>query len=135
MEKEMAIGELSRRTECGIETIRYYERAGILPPPRRSMARYRLYEPDDVTRLRFVRRARELGFTLDEVRALLLLSGSDGSRAEVRKLAKSHLADVRARIVDLQKMEQVLADAAYRCECDEGPGCPLIETLHQTVVA
>ena len=134
MEREMAIGQLSRRTGCSIETIRYYERAGILPPPRRSMARYRLYGADDVTRLRFVRQARELGFPLDAVKALLVLSGSDRSRAEVRKLAKSHLADVRARIVDLQKMERVLADAAHRCECDEGPGCPLIETLHQTVV-
>ena len=134
MEREVAIGELSRRTGCNIETIRYYERIGILPPARRSVARYRLYGPDDVTRLRFVRRARELGFTLDEVRALLVLSGRDQSRADIRKLAESHLADVRARIADLQKMERVLADAVHRCECDEEPGCPLLEALHQAAV-
>jgi MerR family transcriptional regulator, mercuric resistance operon regulatory protein len=66
------IGELARRTGCDVETIRYYERVGVLPRPSRSAARYRLYDSDDVQRLTFVRRARELGFTVDEVRALLM---------------------------------------------------------------
>ena len=91
------IGELSRRTGCNIETIRYYERIGLMPaPPRRG--RYRSYGADDVGRLGFVRRARELGFTLDEVRALLgLAGGGHASCAEVRNLAASHLKDVRTR--------------------------------------
>jgi hypothetical protein len=76
-EKEIPIGALSRRTGCNIETIRYYERIGVLPHPRRN-GRYRCYRPDEIGRLIFVRRARELGFTLDEVRALLGLAAAHG---------------------------------------------------------
>lgn len=92
------IGELSRRTGCNIETIRYYERIGLLPAPARSAGRYRVYQTTDVRRLAFIRRARELGFTLDAVRALLALS-DDGCAAcpEARQLAAGHLAEVRAK--------------------------------------
>ncbi len=123
------IGELSRRTGCNIETIRYYERIGLMPaPPRRG--RYRSYDADDVGRLGFVRRARELGFTLDEVRALLgLAGGGHASCTEVRNLAESHLKDVRARIADLKRMERVLADSVRACDAGQDPGCPLIEAL------
>ena len=123
------IGELSRRTGCNIETIRYYERIGLMPaPPRRG--RYRSYGADDVGRLGFVRRARELGFTLDEVRALLgLAGGGHASCAEVRNLAASHLKDVRTRIADLKRMERVLADSVRACDAGQDPGCPLIEAL------
>lgn len=125
----IAIGELSRRTGCNIETIRYYERIGLLPAPARR-GRYRLYGAEDVGRLAFVRRARELGFTLDEVRALLVLAASgEGACAEVRNLAAAHLADVRARIGDLRAMEGVLAEAVRRCDAGESPGCPLIGAL------
>src|SRR5260370_22519258 len=98
------IGDPSRQPGCNVETIRYYERVGLLPRPPRSAARYRLYETGDVRRLNFVRRARELGFTLEEVRALLALAGSDGNDtcAEVRGLAASHLAEIRAKIADLR---------------------------------
>ena len=91
----MQIGELSKRTGYNIETIRYYERIALLPAPARSAARYRVYGAGDVRRLVFVRRARELGFTLDAVRALLALSDDDGSAAcaQVRRLAASHLAE------------------------------------------
>jgi MerR family mercuric resistance operon transcriptional regulator len=129
---EIAIGELSRRTRSNIETIRYYERIGLLPKPRREKGgRFRRYDGDDVARLRFIRRARQLGFTLDEVRALLRLAGGDDevARAEVRSLAATHVAEVRAKIANLQAMEHVLTDAI--CECDAGhrPRCPLIEVL------
>jgi MerR family mercuric resistance operon transcriptional regulator len=104
------IGELSRRTGCNIETIRYYERIGLLPAPPRC-GRYRSYGPEDVDRLGFVRRARELGFRLDAVRALLgLAAGGQASCAEARDLAASHLKDVRARISDLRRMERILAE-------------------------
>ena len=123
------IGELSRRTGCNIETIRYYERIGLLPaPPRRG--RYRSYGREDVARLSFVRRARELGFTLNEVRALLGLAASgQASCAEVRELAASHLKDVRARIADLKRMERVLADSVRACDAGRDPGCPLLDAL------
>jgi MerR family mercuric resistance operon transcriptional regulator len=83
------VGELARRTDCNIETIRYYEHVGLLPHAPRSAGRHRLYETEDVGRLAFVRRARELGFTLDEVRALRALSEDHGDRTcgEVRQLA------------------------------------------------
>lgn len=123
------IGELSRRTGCHIETIRYYERIGLMPaPPRRG--RYRSYGGDEVARLGFVRRARELGFTLDEVRALLsLAAGGQASCAEVRDLATSHLEDVRARIADLKRMERVLEQSVRACDAGNNPSCPLLQTL------
>lgn len=128
---ELQIGELSRRTGCNIETIRYYERIALLPPPLRSAGHYRVYDTADVRRLAFIRRARELGFTLDEVRALLRLSANDGQGAcaNVRELAESHLAKVRAKIADLRAMERVLADAVQRCAAGEAPGCPIIDAL------
>lgn len=128
-EQAIAIGELSRRTGCNIETIRYYERIGLIPPPARR-GRYRSYAPGDVGRLAFVRRSRELGFTLEEVRALLgLAAGGHASCAEVLKLAASHLRDVRSRLTDLRRMERVLADAVRACEAGNDPGCPLIDAL------
>ena len=125
------IGELSRRTGCNIETIRYYERIALLPVPVRSAGHYRLYNTADVRRLAFIRRARELGFTLDEVRTLLSLSANNGQGAcaNVRELAESHLAAVRAKIADLRAMEHVLADAVRRCAAGETPGCPIIDAL------
>jgi MerR family mercuric resistance operon transcriptional regulator len=129
MMDDMAIGAFSKRTGCAIETIRFYEKIGILPRPRRR-GRYRLYAADDVAHLVFVRRARELGFTLDEVRALLRL-GSLGADAcgEVRDLAATHLQDVRKRITDLRAMERALADAVRHCDAGADATCPLIATL------
>lgn len=125
----MQIGELSRRTGCNIETIRYYERIGVLDVPLRR-GRYRSYSEEDVGRLGFVRRARELGFTLDEVRALLeLATGGQAACAEVRDVAASHLADVRAKIADLKRMERVLAASVRACEAGADPACPLLQTL------
>ena len=128
---EIAIGELSRRTKCNIETIRYYERIGLLPPAHRPGGRFRRYDPRDVARLRFVRRARQLGFTLDQVRALMRLAGSVGNEvcAEARSLATAHVADIRAKIADLQAMDRVLSEAICACEAGQQPRCPLIEVL------
>lgn len=125
----MPIGDFSRRTACAIETIRFYEKIGILPKPRRR-GRYRLYEAADIGRLVFVRRARELRFTLDEVRELLRMSGAGAEACgDVRELAAAHLKDVRVRMADLQAMERVLADAVRRCDAGTDATCPLIETL------
>jgi MerR family mercuric resistance operon transcriptional regulator len=127
----LSIGELSRRTGVNIETVRYYERIKILPAPARTSSGRRVYGPTEVRNLAFIRRSRELGFTLDEIRALLALSAEDGNNtcAEVRQVAARHLADIRAKIVDLRAMARVLSDAVERCDAGEMPGCPLIDTL------
>ncbi len=125
----MQIGELSRQTGCNIETIRYYERIGLLPKPIRR-GRYRQYDAVDGARLGFVRRARELGFTLDEVRTLLELAvGGPESCARAQELAGRHLAQVRGRIADLKRMERVLAETVRACGEQDHAGCPLIDTL------
>jgi MerR family transcriptional regulator, mercuric resistance operon regulatory protein len=125
------IGDLARQSGCNIETIRYYERIGLLPTPPRSAGRYRLYDAPDARRLPFVRRARRLGFTLDQVRALPALSAKDGRDAcrEVHDIAAEHLGEVRAKIADLRAMERILADAVRRCAAGELPGCPIIDAL------
>lgn len=124
------IGDLSRRTGCGIETIRYYERIGILPDPER-VGRYRRYGSADVRGLAFVRRARELGFTLDEVRTLLMLSADNGATgcAGARELGVARLADVRERIAGLRAVERLLAGAIKQCNPQQRRACPLIEKL------
>jgi MerR family mercuric resistance operon transcriptional regulator len=125
----IAIGELSRRTGCNIETIRYYERIGLLPAPERR-GRYRRYSREDLARLRFVRRARELGFTLDDIRALIGLAAQESSACEpARALAAAHLADVRRRLQDLRRMERALADSVRACDAGGAPICPIIDTL------
>jgi MerR family mercuric resistance operon transcriptional regulator len=127
----LSIGELSRRTGVNIETIRYYERIKMLAAPSRTASGRRVYGPAETRSLAFIRRSRELGFGLEEIRALLALSADDGKNtcAEVRQLAASHLADVRAKIADLRAMARVLSDAVRRCDAGEVPGCPLIDAL------
>ena len=126
----LQIGELARRTGCNIDTIRYYEKVGMLAPPMRTEAGYRLYGADDVRRLSFIRRARELGFQPEEVRAMLRLSDEQAQPcAEVMGVARSHLADVRSKIADLQAMEAALEILVVKCEKGLSTLCPLIETL------
>ncbi len=133
---EIGIGEVSRRTGCNIETIRYYERIGLVPKPERTASRYRIYAREDVQRLVFVRRARELGFTLDEIRDLLRLAADvPDACAEARDVAAGHLGDVRAKIADLKKMERMLALAVSQCERGERPGCPVIDALSSGTIA
>src|SRR3546814_2211410 len=121
---------LSRRTGCNIETIRYYEKIGLLPAPARSDGGHRLYGHGHLMRLGFVRRARELGFTLDEIRALLQLT-EDRERpcAEAREVAAVHLAGICTKIADLQALEVELARTVVRCADGNNPECPLLETL------
>ena len=127
----ISIGDLSRRSGVNIETIRYYERINMIPHPPRTASGRRRYGQLESRALGFIRRARELGFTLDEIRALLGLAAEGGHQAcvEVRDLASRHLAEVRAKIADLKAMEGVLADAVARCDQGESPHCPLIDTL------
>jgi MerR family mercuric resistance operon transcriptional regulator len=125
------IGELSRRSGVNIETIRYYERVKVLPPTPRSANGRRVYGPAETRTLAFIRRSRELGFTLDEIRTLLTLSADNGEGvcAEASSLATRHLVEVRAKIADLRAMEKALAAAVRQCEAGEAPGCPVIDVL------
>lgn len=126
----LLIGALSKQTGCHIETIRYYEKAGLLPVPARSPAGYRRYGSAHVRRLTFVRRARALGFSIEEVRRLLKLA-DESSRPcpEARMVAGAHLKDVRARIAGLRAMERVLRKTVARCASGRNPECPLLESL------
>lgn len=126
----MQIGELARASGCRVVTIRYYERVGVLPPPRRAANNYRQYGDAHLRRLRFVRRTRELGFSLDEVRTLLGLIDSGGYTCEdIQVVAQGHLDDVRARLRDLQRMEATLAGLVGQCSGGATPDCSLLETL------
>jgi len=126
----MQIGAISARTEVHVETIRYYERIGILPKPSRSGGGHRLYTRAHEQRLTFIRRSRELGFSLDEVRALLGLAGGHNRNcAEVHGLAVKHLDEVRQKIARLQRMEGILDAMAAECAHGTVPDCPIIEAL------
>jgi MerR family mercuric resistance operon transcriptional regulator len=128
----MQRAELARRTGCNLETVRYYEKVGLLPEPPRTASGYRSYDGAHERRLRFVLRARELGFSLDEIRELLrLVDERDRPCAEARDVAAIHLADVRAKIADLKRMERVLKSVVAQCGDGTLPECPLIETLFQ----
>jgi MerR family transcriptional regulator, mercuric resistance operon regulatory protein len=126
----LPIGEISRQSGVNIETIRYYEKIGIMPAPARSAGGYRLYTPAHLKRLSFVRRGRELGFSLDELRGLLrLVDGHTYTCGEVRALTLEHVATVRRKIADLRRLERVMADMAAQCTGARVPKCPVIDTL------
>ncbi len=126
----LSIGGLSKRTGVHLETVRYYENIGIMPEPPRSAAGHRRYDHEHLKRLTFVKRSRELGFTLKEVRALLdLVDGGDYTCGEVHSLTLQHLHDVRDKIADLQRLEVALAEMSDECARGTIPECPVIETL------
>lgn len=128
--RSLSIGKLAARTAVNLETVRYYEKVGLLPMPPRTEGGHRLYGEEHVKRLRFVRRARELGFTLEEIRALLKLADEQHpSCSKVRVVASAHLQDVRAKIADLKRMEKVLNETVARCTSRTMPDCPLLEVL------
>jgi len=126
----MSTGALAARASCNVETIRYYERIGLLPVPARSAGGHRFYNSAHARRLTFIRRARALGFTLDEVRTLLRLADDENRPCTaVRQLAVAHRDDVRAKIADLKKMDRALEETIARCPNGAQPHCPIIEAL------
>ena len=131
--KALRRADLARATGCNLETIRYYEGAGVLPPPARTAAGHRSYGTADVQRLRFILRARELGFTLEDIRGLQGLGdGALHSCAEVKSKAEAHLAEVRAKIADLTRIEVVLAETSAKCSGGDLPDCAVLQSLgHQ----
>jgi len=127
--ENISIGELSRHSGVNIETIRYYERVEMLDPPRTAGGR-RVYGTTDLRILVFIRRSRELGFSLDEIRALLRLGGPDkASCREVREIAARHLEDIRAKLSDLKKLERLLSKTVARCSGKTAPDCPVLDIL------
>ena len=128
------IGELSRRTGCKVETVRYYERIGVMPSPLRTAGGHRYYPTEQVKRLAFIRRSRELGFTLDQVRGLLgFIDSRNYTYADVKTMTDEHLTELRRKIADLRKMERVLKDMAAQCSGGGIPECPVIDALSEQV--
>lgn len=131
----IAIGELSRRTGVNIETIRYFERVGVLATPPRTSGGRRVYGVDHVRALGFIRRARELGFTPAEVRAISSLGGpAHASCNDVREIAAHHLERVRAKMADLAQLESLLASTIDQCKGDDAGSCAVIEMLDQSAM-
>jgi len=129
-DRDFTIGQLSQRTGVNIETIRYYERVDVMPAPPRTEGGHRLYDQDHLRRLTFVRRSRELGFSLDEVRHLLgLVDGDNYTCGEVKGLTIQHRKIVREKIADLRKLDKTLAEISAGCDGGSVPECPIIDTL------
>lgn len=127
-----AIGALSTETGVKVETIRYYERIGLMPEPDRTSGGNRQYDYDQLKRLAFIRRSRDLGFRLDEIRALLgMVDAREVSCSEVHAMTMQHLGTVREKIAHLRRMERVLAEMAAHCASGDVPGCPIVEALFE----
>ena len=129
----MKIGQLAKHAGAGIDTVRFYERQGLLPPPQRQASGYRQYDDSDVARLRFIRRAKTLGFTLVEIRELLALSGRrEDDMAGLKEAAIEKLADVEARLVELTRIKDGLQTLVASCP-GHGPldRCPILAALSE----
>lgn len=124
----MTISELAKSASVNVETIRYYQRLGLLPTPKKPDRGYRAYDAEDASRLQFVRKAQALGFMLDEISELLQLTSADCSDAE--RLATERLASVKSKLAELRRLEDALGAAVRQCR-QRRPyeGCPLIQAL------
>ncbi|MDR3414872.1 MAG: MerR family transcriptional regulator [Nevskia sp.] len=124
------IGRLARSAGVNIDTVRFYERQGLLPPAPRTAAGYRLYDEADAQRLRFIRRAKALGFSLEDIAELLRLTEDGHDRAGIKSIAEKRVADLESRIRELERMRSILAHHAAHCSGrGEVKGCPIIEAL------
>ena len=127
----LRIGEVAKQTGVGVETVRFYEREGLLDEPERRASGYRQYDEEAVAVLRFIRRAKELGFTLKEIKALLNLRlDTSATRADVREQAREKVADIEAKIADLQRMKDSLVKLIRKCSGHGSTkGCPILDAL------
>ncbi len=132
----MTIGEAAARSGVPAKTIRYYERIGLIGAPSRAANQYRSYDADDVAMLRFVGRARRLGFSVADLRALVALF-RDRARAsrDVKAVASQHLARLDHKLAELNSLRAALADLVERCHGDHRPECPIIEELAEVAMA
>lgn len=132
--QNLTIGKLARQVDLGVETLRYYERRGLIEPQSRTDSGYRLYSEDARQRLQFIRRAQVLGFSLDEVAELLSLSDRPSqSAAEVKRLTQAKIADIETRILDLERMKSALSALEEQCPGHAGTTaeCPILAALNQ----
>ena len=126
----MNIGSVARETGVPAKTIRYYESIGLIPRARRSDNGYRHYVDTDVEVLRFIQRARRLGFSVNDVADLLALWHDKGrASADVKTLARRHVAEMERRIAELDALRRTLVDLAERCHGDDRPDCPILDDL------
>lgn len=127
------IGQAARASGVSVKMIRHYEAIGLVPKAARTFANYRVYGENDVHVLRFIRRARNLGFSIDDIRELLGLWGNRSrSSAAVKKIAARHIAELRRKIAELQSMVDTLEHLAKHCHGDHRPECPILEDLSST---
>ncbi len=126
----MNIGSVARETGVPAKTIRYYESIGLIPPARRSDNGYRHYGDTDVEVLRFIQRGRRLGFSVNDVADLLALwHEKERASADVKRLARRHVAEMERRIAELDALRRTLVDLAERCHGDDRPDCPILDDL------
>lgn len=129
----LKIGQVAQAVGIGVETVRFYERKGLIPQPPRRKSGYREYPRETVAQLRFIRRAKELGFTLKQIGELLDLRDDPGATCgDVRHRAEEKIADMERRIADLRRMKKALTALLVDCEGD-GPlrGCPIVEAIER----
>ncbi len=130
MPDSYSIGALAEATDTKVETVRYYERIGLLPEPGRTAGNYRAYTGDHLARLSFIRRARDLGFSLDQVRALLgLADHTDSDCCGVDAMARDHVADIDRKISDLKALRRELNDLLGQCQRGTIAHCRIIGAL------
>lgn len=130
MSATFTIGQLARQTETKAETIRYYEKIGLLAPPPRSAGNYRFYSESDAQRLRFVRRTRELGFAIEQIRELMAFSNhSERDCSTVDNVVKAHVHDIEGKIRDLQALQAELSKMIRGCPGGNIAGCRILEAL------
>lgn len=126
----MRIGEIAKQAGVSVDTLRYYERRGIITKPDRRRSGYREYPPDTARVIRFIKRAQDLGFALDEIEELLRLR-TGGKRAKARPIAEAKIQAIDEKVRGLRAMRAALAGLVESCSCGDGaqPGCPIIEAL------
>ena len=126
----LTIGKTSAATGCNIETIRFYEKEGLLPEPQRTQGGHRLYTQEQTERLIFIRRCRELGFSMADIRQLLsLVDGQEVTCERVKTIVEAHLTQTREKLTALRKMERTLFALSRSCDGGDVPDCPIIEAL------
>ncbi len=126
----LTIGRLAKRAGLSVETLRFYGRRGLLPDPPRNHAGYRCYAAEDVDRLKFIRRAKGLGFSLDDIAELLRLGTAGGNRVEVKALADARVQDLDRRLLEITALREALHAYARRC-AGQGPlnGCQVVRAV------
>lgn len=128
--QKLSIGKIAARAGVGIDTVRFYERTGLLPKADRTASGYRMYGESEAARLRFIKRGKSLGFSLDEIRELLALNDGHGRRSAVRTVAQQRLTEIEQKLAELSRIRKTLRQLLHDCHGDGAlDGCPIIEAV------